>query len=72
MDFIDGSLLQNSFILGLCLLILVSFVAGFIDSVAGGAGLVLVPSFILACPPTANRPRTRKISQHNRHSKRDF
>ena len=51
MEYIDGSILQNSFVLGLCLLILASFVAGFIDAIAGGAGLVLVPSFILAGLP---------------------
>jgi len=49
--YIEGSLLADSFLLGLELLILASFVAGFIDSVAGGAGLVLVPSFILAGLP---------------------
>jgi len=49
--YLEGSLLADSFILGLSLLILASFVAGFIDSVAGGAGLVLVPSFILAGLP---------------------
>ena len=49
--YIEGSLLADSFILGLSLLILASLVAGFIDSVAGGAGLVLVPSFILAGLP---------------------
>jgi uncharacterized membrane protein YfcA len=49
--YIEGSLLADAFIWGLCLLILASFIAGFIDSVAGGAGLVLVPSFILAGLP---------------------
>lgn len=49
--YIDGSLLADSFYFGLIALIVASFVAGFIDSVAGGAGLVLVPSFILAGLP---------------------
>lgn len=49
--YLEGSLLADSFFLGLALLIFASFVAGFIDSVAGGAGLVLVPSFILAGLP---------------------
>jgi len=49
--YLEGSLLADSFLLGVFLLILASFVAGFIDSVAGGAGLVLVPSFILAGLP---------------------
>lgn len=35
----------------LFLLMLAAFVAGFIDSVAGGGGLILVPSFILAGLP---------------------
>ena len=51
MEYIDGSIFLNSFVLGLCLLILAFFVAGFIDAIAGGAGLVLVPSFILAGLP---------------------
>ncbi len=50
--FLEGSILADSFMLGLFLLVLASFVAGFIDSVAGGAGLVLVPSFILCGMPT--------------------
>ena len=49
--YIEGSLLADYFIYGLILLVIASFLAGFIDSVAGGAGLVLVPSFILAGLP---------------------
>lgn len=49
--YIEGSLLADAFIWRLCLLIIASFMAGSIDSVAGGAGLVLVPSFILAGLP---------------------
>lgn len=49
--YVDGSLLADSFAVGLAFLIFASLVAGFIDSVAGGAGLVLVPSFILAGLP---------------------
>lgn len=49
--YLDGSLLADSFTIGLTFLILASFLAGFIDSIAGGAGLVLVPSFILAGLP---------------------
>ncbi|MBO7369960.1 MAG: TSUP family transporter, partial [Campylobacter sp.] len=63
MEFIDNSLLANSFILGLCLLILASFIAGFIDSVAGGAGLILVPSFILAgLPPQTALGQEKLVS----------
>lgn len=46
--FIEGSLLANYFILGMCFLVLASFLAGYIDSIAGGAGLVLIPAFIVA------------------------
>ena len=49
--YIEGSILADYFIYGLILLVIASFIAGFIDSVAGGAGLVLVPSFILAGLP---------------------
>ena len=49
--FLDGSILADYFVCGLVFLIFASFVAGFIDSVAGGAGLILVPSFILAGLP---------------------
>jgi len=49
--YIDGSILSNYFVIGVLLLIIASFIAGFIDSIAGGAGLVLVPSFILAGLP---------------------
>jgi len=50
-DFIEGSLLHEYFYLGVSLLILASFIAGFLDSVAGGAGLILVPAFIVAGIP---------------------
>jgi uncharacterized protein len=49
--YIEGSLLAEYFLLGLGFLILASFIAGFIDGVAGGAGLILVPAFILAGLP---------------------
>ncbi len=49
--YLEGSILADYFVIGVILLILASFIAGFIDSVAGGAGLVLVPSFILAGLP---------------------
>jgi len=50
--FVEGSLLADHFLIGAALLIAASFIAGFIDSIAGGAGLVLIPSFILAGLPT--------------------
>lgn len=49
--FIEGSLLADYLIIGILVLVFASFVAGFLDSVAGGAGLVLVPAFILTGMP---------------------
>lgn len=49
--FIENSLLTDHLILAVVLLTLSAFVAGFIDAVAGGAGLILVPSFILCGMP---------------------
>lgn len=61
--YLEGSLLADSFVSGLGLLIVASFVAGFIDSVAGGAGLVLVPSFILAgLPPQTALGQEKLVS----------
>jgi len=61
--FIEGSILADSFVLGMILLVIASFVAGFIDSVAGGAGLILVPSFILAgLPPQVALGQEKLVS----------
>lgn len=49
--FIDGSLIQNSLLLGVIILVIASFVAGYIDSISGGAGLILIPAFILVGLP---------------------
>lgn len=49
--FIDGSIIQNSLLLGMAILIIASFVAGYIDSISGGAGLILIPAFILTGLP---------------------
>ncbi|WP_370930883.1 sulfite exporter TauE/SafE family protein [Bartonella sp. DGB1] len=46
--FVEGSLITKYLIMSLFLLIIAVFVAGYIDSIAGGAGLILVPAFILA------------------------
>lgn len=46
--FLENSLLTNYLYLGICFLFLMSFIAGYIDSIAGGAGLILVPSFLVA------------------------
>lgn len=49
--FIEGSLLANSCLTAIIFLTIASFVAGFIDAVAGGSGLVLVPACLLAGMP---------------------
>jgi uncharacterized membrane protein YfcA len=49
--FIEGSLLADYLLIGIIILIFASFVAGFLDAVAGGAGLILVPAFILTGMP---------------------
>lgn len=49
--FIENSLMADHYIIGILVLTLCAFVAGFLDSIAGGAGLVLVPSFIIAGIP---------------------
>lgn len=49
--FIEGSLLADYLLIGMLVLVAASFVAGFLDSVAGGAGLILVPAFILTGMP---------------------
>ncbi|ODS22652.1 hypothetical protein AB835_13010 [Candidatus Endobugula sertula] len=49
--FIEGSLLADSLVTAIVFLTIASFIAGFIDAVAGGAGLVLVPSFMIAGMP---------------------
>lgn len=49
--FIEGSIIQNSLLLGIIILVLASFIAGYIDSISGGAGLILIPAFILTGLP---------------------
>lgn len=46
-----GSLLANHLITAIIFLTIASFVAGFIDAIAGGAGLILLPSCMLAGMP---------------------
>lgn len=49
--FIEGSVIAKYLILGVFLLVIASFVAGYIDAIAGGAGLILIPAFILTGLP---------------------
>lgn len=49
--FVEGSLIADYFYIGLALLVLASLVAGYIDAIAGGAGLILIPAFLLVGLP---------------------
>ncbi|MGV1462754.1 TSUP family transporter, partial [Klebsiella pneumoniae] len=49
--FIEGSVIAHYLVLGVILLVIASFIAGYIDAIAGGAGLVLIPAFILTGLP---------------------
>lgn len=49
--FVQGSIIHHYFFIGVAILVVASFVAGYIDSIAGGAGLVLIPAFILTGLP---------------------
>ncbi|VEG12800.1 sulfite exporter TauE/SafE family protein [Moraxella cuniculi] len=49
--FIDGSLLANYFMIGVGVLVVAAFIAGYIDAIAGGAGLILVPACMLVGMP---------------------
>ena len=61
--FIDGSLLANYFIWGMIFLIVASFFAGYVDSIAGGAGLILIPAFIVAgLPPQVALGQEKLVS----------
>lgn len=61
--FIDGSLIQNSLLLGVIILVIASFVAGYIDSISGGAGLILIPAFILVgLPPQLTLGQEKLVS----------
>ena len=45
--YIEGSLIENYFYLAVCLLSLAAFVAGYIDSIAGGGGLIMLPTSLM-------------------------
>ncbi|KMK52436.1 membrane protein [[Actinobacillus] muris] len=46
-----AALSPDYFYIGLCLLILASLIAGYIDAIAGGAGLILIPAFLMVGLP---------------------
>ncbi|GAA3589671.1 TSUP family transporter [Gibbsiella greigii] len=49
--FIEGSIISQYLVVGILLLVIASFIAGYIDAIAGGAGLILIPAFILTGLP---------------------
>lgn len=63
-DYIDMDFLGHDITVWiLCALMLSAFIAGFIDSIAGGGGLILVPSFILAgLPPQLALGQEKMVS----------
>ena len=49
--FIPGSIIADYFYLGLFLLVAASLIAGYVDAIAGGAGLILIPAFLMVGLP---------------------
>lgn len=61
--FIDGSIIQNSLIIGILILVVASFISGYIDSISGGAGLILLPALMLTgFPPQLALGQEKLIS----------
>lgn len=46
-SFVDGSLITSHLYLALTILIAAAFVAGYIDAIAGGSGLIMLPASLL-------------------------
>ncbi|UOO82031.1 TSUP family transporter [Uruburuella testudinis] len=61
--FVDGSIIAEYFYIGLGLLIIASLVAGYIDAIAGGAGLILIPAFLMVgLPPQVALAQEKLVS----------
>lgn len=61
--FVEGSLIAEYFYIGLGLLVLASLVAGYIDAIAGGAGLILIPAFLMVgLPPQVALAQEKLVS----------
>ncbi|MDO4906301.1 TSUP family transporter [Neisseria sp.] len=61
--FVDGSIIAEYFYIGLALLVLASLVAGYIDAIAGGAGLILIPAFLMVgLPPQVALAQEKLVS----------
>ena len=61
--FIPGSIIADYFYLGLFLLVAASLIAGYVDAIAGGAGLRLFDGRLAA----AGRVGTGKIGEYHRY-----
>lgn len=61
--FVDGSIIAEYFYIGLGLLVLASLVAGYIDAISSGAGLILIPAFLMVgLPPQAALEQEKMVS----------
>lgn len=61
--FLPDSLIDNHIYLGILVLTIAAFVAGYIDAVAGGAGLILIPAFLLTgLPPQLSLGQEKLVS----------
>ena len=45
--FVEGSLLADYLYIGVAILFVAAFIAGYVDSIAGGGGLISVPACLL-------------------------
>lgn len=61
--FIEGSFLESYFLFGLLFLTGISLLAGYVDAIAGGAGLILIPAFMVAgIPPQVALGQEKLVS----------
>ena len=61
--FIPGSIIADYFYLGLFLLVAASLIAGYVDAIAGGAGLILIPAFLMVgLPPQVALAQEKLVS----------
>lgn len=61
--FIEGSFLTNYLLVGVIVLFIASILAGYIDAIAGGAGLILVPiCILLGFPPQVALGQEKLVS----------
>ena len=65
--FIPGSIIADYFYLGLFLLVAASLIAGYVDAIAGGAGLILIPAFFDGRFTASGCVGTGKIGEYHRY-----